>query len=90
MRRGKRLPTSVVIPVDPEFVGLFCEGGWQRVERIYGKRRVQTWVSAMGRQKLINMRRAYVAEQRQLRRIAAVSTRRSLSTARTQGKAPEL
>lgn len=56
-RRGKRLPTHVPVPVDPEFVQTFIEGGWQRVERIWGKRRVQTWVAVIGRAKMEQMRR---------------------------------
>lgn len=62
--RARRLPTSVPIPVDPEFVTTFLSYGWQRVERIWGKRRVQTWVSVIGRRELEHMRR----EARRLRR----------------------
>jgi len=63
-RRPRRLPTSIAIPVDPEFVKHFCAGGWQRVERIYGKRRVQTWTAVVGRDKLKQMRRDAVAKMR--------------------------
>jgi hypothetical protein len=55
--RARRLPTSVPVPVDPEFVDTFLQHGWARVERIWGKRRVQTWVGLLGRAKLEQMRR---------------------------------
>lgn len=66
--RGRRLPTSVPVPVDPEFMTRFFEGGWQRVERIYGKRRVQTWTDVVGRQSMITMRREHVKAVRAARR----------------------
>lgn len=59
-RRARRLPTSVPIPVDPQFVQTFCEGGWARCDRIYGKRRTQTWASAIGRDRLRQMRREHL------------------------------
>lgn len=60
-RRARRLPTSVPVPVDPEFVPLFVKHGWQRVERIYGKRRVQTWADVVGRKYMIGLRRDYLS-----------------------------
>jgi hypothetical protein len=64
MRKLRRLPTRVPVPVDPEFVQKFCETGWQRVERIYGKRRVQVWADALGRRALIAKRREYRKSKR--------------------------
>ncbi len=61
-RRPRRLPTSVPVPVDPEFVDTFLRHGWARVERIWGKRRVQTWVGLLGRVKLERLRRATRSE----------------------------
>lgn len=58
-RRARRLPTSVPVPVDPEFVPTFLQHGWARVERIWGKRRVQTWVGLLGRKELEQMRREH-------------------------------
>lgn len=62
-RRARRLPTHVPVPVDPQFVPEFIAGGWQRVERIWGKRRVQTWTAVVGRTKLERLRREKRLEQ---------------------------
>lgn len=62
--RPRGLPTVVTIPIDPEFVPQFIAGGWQRVERMWGKRRTATWASAIGRRKLIAMRREAMAAKR--------------------------
>lgn len=62
--RAKRLPTSAPVPVDPQFVQTFVEGGWQRAERIFGKRRVQTWAMVVGKRALIAKRRAYLVALR--------------------------
>lgn len=71
-RRARRLPTSVPVPVDPQFVQKFCDHGWPRVERIWGKPRVIVWARVIGVKNLIQMRREYkkrVAEERALARL---------------------
>lgn len=60
-RRAKRLPTSVPVPVDPEFVPTFVRAGWQRVERMWGKRRVATWAAVVGKSDMIRRRREYLS-----------------------------
>lgn len=63
-RRARRLPTSVPVPVDPEFVPKFVAHGWQRVERIWGKPRVAVWARVVGVKNLIHMRREHLKGRR--------------------------
>lgn len=60
-KRRRCLRTNIPIPVDPEFVEIFVKFGWQRTERIYGKRRTRTWMGVIGRAELNRMRREYRA-----------------------------
>lgn len=60
--RVRRLPTSVPVPVDAQFVEKFMEGGWDRVKSIYGKR-AQVWVRVIGKKNLKAMREQYLAER---------------------------
>lgn len=63
-RRGRRLPTSVPIAPDPQFIPKFMEGGWARVNRIWGKR-AQVWIRVIGLQELKAMRREYLVQKAQ-------------------------
>lgn len=65
--KRRSLPTNIPVPVDPEFERKFIEHGWQRVERIWGKRRTMTWAAVVGKEQLIRKRKEYRAEQRKLR-----------------------
>ena len=59
---SKRVP-----PVPPEFVQQFVEGGWRRIERVYGGRNdlVRKWmVMAGGERKMKAMRREYLLKAR--------------------------
>lgn len=62
-KRGRRLPTSVPVPVDPEFAQKFAEGGWSRVKRIWGKR-ADVWIRVVGLSELQAIRREYLAGRR--------------------------
>lgn len=63
MRRRSWLCTSIRVPVDPEFEGFFIQHGNAHVERLYGKRRVSTWLKALGRLKMRRKRRAFLASK---------------------------
>lgn len=63
-KRPRGLPTNIPVPVDPEFVDKFVKHGWQRVERMWGKRRVATWAAVVGKADMIRQRRAYLAGRR--------------------------
>jgi len=76
-KRRRCLRTDVPIPVDPEFLEIFVKFGWQRTERIYGKRRTQTWTGVIGRAELNRMRREYRRQARLKNVDGGSSTRRS-------------
>ena len=63
-RRSRRLPTNVPVPVDPQFVDMFVRFGWQRVERMWGKRRVATWAAVVGKRDMIRARREFLARRK--------------------------
>lgn len=57
-----RQPSRRIPPVPPEFVQQFIEGGWRRIERIYGARNdlMRKWIAlAGGERHLKSLRRAY-------------------------------
>lgn len=63
----KRPPSRLVPPVPDGFVQHFMEGGWRRIERIYGARNdlVRKWiVMAGGERELKAKRRAYILKRR--------------------------
>lgn len=60
--RARRLPTSVPVPVDPQFVAKFMEGGWPRVNRLWGKR-AQVWIRVIGLRNLQAMRAQFLVER---------------------------
>lgn len=60
LNRARRLPTSVPVPVDEQFIEKFLIGGWPRVNRLFGKR-AKVWERVIGKSKLKAMRREYLA-----------------------------
>lgn len=63
----KRPPSRLVPPVPENFVQNFMEGGWRRIERIYGARNdlVRKWiVMCGGERELKAKRRAYLVSRR--------------------------
>lgn len=58
--RSRRLPTSVPVPVDENFIPMFVAHGWQRVERIWGKSRVAVWRRVVGVAKMRALRREFL------------------------------
>lgn len=60
----KSIPTSIALPVPTGFVAKFLEGGWQKVEAMYGKRAVQRYAAVVGRDRLKQMRRDAVKGKR--------------------------
>lgn len=48
--KWRRPSSKRVPPVPPEFVQQFCEGGWRRIERLYGARNdlVRKWIALAG------------------------------------------
>jgi hypothetical protein len=66
-RTGSRpLPTRAIAPVPPNFVRNFVEGGWRRLERVYGCRDdvILTWMEISGGlEAMQDQRRAYQREQ---------------------------
>ena len=66
---SKRVP-----PLPPEFVQQFVEGGWRRIERVYGGRNdlVRKWmVLAGGERKMKAMRREHLLKARGAERAIA-------------------
>lgn len=51
-------------PIAPEFARTFIEGGWARVNLMYGKRCSVRWFKASGPRELRQQRDAYLASQR--------------------------
>lgn len=66
----KLAPTKAVSRVPPNFVENFVEGGWRRVERVYGTSRcVWQWVEmAGGADRLQSMRREYLKARTEMAR----------------------
>lgn len=63
----RRYPSWRVPPVPPEFVQQFMEGGWRRIERVYGGRNdlVRKWIALAGGEiALKRMRREWRIAQR--------------------------
>lgn len=58
------MPTSVPIDVDEQFIDKFMEGGWKRVQSMWGKR-ADVWIRVIGKTKLQAMRREYLAQKAQ-------------------------
>lgn len=69
----KLQPTSTPKPIPPEFTEKFVAHGWQRVERMFGKGTVAVWVKAIGREKLMELRRDHLARAK----IAATEANRA-------------
>ncbi|WP_010337794.1 hypothetical protein [Sphingobium yanoikuyae] len=67
-RGAHRRPSSKLIPpLPPEFAQQFVEGGWRRIERVYGARNdlVRKWIAmAGGERELKRLRREYMAGRR--------------------------
>lgn|GEM_PF-1784452 len=55
-RRIKRIP--------PEFEDNFIEGGWPRVNTMYGKRCANRWFVALGAERLKEARKQYLTAAR--------------------------
>ena len=67
--RGQhRRPSSKLVPpAPPEFAQQFIEGGWRRIERVYGARNdlVRKWIVMVGGEReLKRLRREYMAGRR--------------------------
>jgi len=61
--RWHRPSSRRVPPVPPEFVQQFTEGGWRRIERIYGGRNdlVRKWIEMAGGERALKaLRRAHL------------------------------
>jgi len=60
----KALSTKVAEPIPIEFERVFIELGWERANRIFGKRASQRYFTAVGSDRLRQQRDAYLAERR--------------------------
>lgn len=69
----KLLPTSTPKPIPAEFTNKIVAHGWQRLERMFGKGTVAVWVKAIGREKLMELRRDHLARAK----IAAANANRA-------------
>lgn len=63
MRKGKMLPTNAPKPIPTEFLEKFERHGWQRCERIWGKSTVKAWSLAIGRKRMIEMRKRWLKQE---------------------------
>jgi len=60
----KALSTKVAEPIPVEFERVFIELGWERANRIFGKRASQRYFTAAGSDRLRQQRDACLAERR--------------------------
>jgi len=60
----KALSTKIAEPIPVEFERVFVEHGWERTNRIFGKRASQRYFTAVGSERLRRMRDAYLADCR--------------------------
>ena len=56
--------TKIAEPIPVEFERVFIELGWERANRIFGKRASQRYFTAAGSDRLRQQRDAYMAERR--------------------------
>lgn len=65
--KWRRPSSRLVPPVPAEFVQQFIEGGWRRIERVYGRRNdlVRKWIVLVGGERdLKAKRREWLLKQR--------------------------
>ncbi len=60
----KSMSTKIAEPIPIEFERVFIELGWERTNRIFGKRASQRYFTAAGSDRLRQQRDAYLAERR--------------------------
>ena len=60
----KSVSTKIAEPIPAEFEGVFVQYGWERANRLFGKRASQRYFTAAGSERLRQMRETYKAERR--------------------------
>jgi hypothetical protein len=60
----KSVSTKLAEPIPAEFEGVFVQFGWERANRIFGKRASQRYFTAVGSERLRQQRDAYLSERR--------------------------
>lgn len=71
----KALSTKIAEPIPVEFEQVFIELGWERANRIFGKRASQRYFTAVGSDRLRQQRDAYLADRRAAESIESVRPR---------------